>query len=443
MPATSPNHPFASPNAIPPRTSSTGILNLNASIAKQPSRTSVLRPLSEIDWLGQSKKSKTSHPADPSNAPAPNVSMQQPRPQTMAAQLNSPPRTEHTDMDSPMDNAQAGANLEASTNYPTPLSPPAEHAKDIGEELIYGNGVAWTEGKERILLGPYDYLYGHPGKDIRSQCIAAFNLWLKVPPERLEIITKVVGMLHTASLLVDDVEDSSILRRGIPVAHSIFGIPQTINSANYVYFRALSLLLSMNNPKLIEIFTEELLNLHRGQGMDLYWRDTLTCPSEADYLEMVGNKTGGLFRLAIKLMQAESHTDIDCTPLVSTIGLLFQILDDHLNLSPTSGYTTLKGLCEDLTEGKFSFPVIHAIRADPSNQILINILKQKTTDEEVKRYALRYMESKGSFEYSKGVIEELRGKTEEHVRGVERELGVDGKEGADALRVMLERLVLK
>ncbi|KAI4652060.1 hypothetical protein J4E93_002257 [Alternaria ventricosa] len=443
MPATSPNHPFASPNAIPPRTSSTGILNLNASIAKQPSRTSVLRPLSEIDWLGQSKKSKTSHPADPSNAPAQNVSMQQPRPQTMAAQLHLPPRTEHTDMVSPMDNAQAGASLEASTNYPTPLSPPAEHAKDIGEELIYGNGVAWTESKERILLGPYDYLYGHPGKDIRSQCIAAFNLWLKVPPERLEIITKVVGMLHTASLLVDDVEDSSILRRGIPVAHSIFGTPQTINSANYVYFRALSLLLSMNNPKLIEIFTEELLNLHRGQGMDLYWRDTLTCPSEADYLEMVGNKTGGLFRLAIKLMQAESHTDIDCTPLVSTIGLLFQILDDHLNLSPTSGYTTLKGLCEDLTEGKFSFPVIHAIRADPSNQILINILKQKTTDEEVKRYALRYMESKGSFEYSKGVIEELRGKTEEHVRGVERELGVDGKEGADALRVMLERLVLK
>jgi geranylgeranyl diphosphate synthase type 3 len=199
----------------------------------------------------------------------------------------------------------------------------------------------------------------------------------------------------------------------------------------------------MNNPKLIEIFTEELLNLHRGQGMDLYWRDSLTCPSEADYLEMVGNKTGGLFRLAIKLMQAESKTDIDCTPLVSTIGLLFQILDDHLNLSPTSGYTTLKGLCEDLTEGKFSFPVIHAIRADPSNQILINILKQKTTDEEVKRYALRYMESKGSFEYSKGVIGELRSKTDDHVRNIERELGQDGREGAEALRAMLARLVLK
>ena len=54
--------------------------------------------------------------------------------------------------------------------------------------------------------------------------------------------------------------------------------------------------------------SEELLNLHRGQGMDLFWRDTLTCPSEDDYLEMVENKTGGLFRLAVKLMQAESKS---------------------------------------------------------------------------------------------------------------------------------------
>ena len=116
-------------------------------------------------------------------------------------------------------------------------------------------------------------------------------------------------MLHTASLLVDDVEDSSLLRRGLPVAHSIFGTAQTINSANYVYFCALQELQKLGNPtKALEIYTEELLNLHRGQGMDLFWRDTLTCPSEDDYLEMVGNKTGGLFRLAVKLMQSESKS---------------------------------------------------------------------------------------------------------------------------------------
>jgi geranylgeranyl diphosphate synthase type 3 len=61
---------------------------------------------------------------------------------------------------------------------------------------------------------------------------------------------------------------------------------------------------------MIKAFTEELINLHRGQGMDIYWRDSLTCPSEADYLEMVSNKTGGLFRLAIKLLQADSTVNM-------------------------------------------------------------------------------------------------------------------------------------
>lgn len=270
----------------------------------------------------------------------------------------------------------------------------------------------WTPQKEKIIMGPYDYLFSHPGKDIRSALIKAFNAFLHVPPRSLEIITKVVGMLHTSSLLIDDVQDGSTLRRGVPVAHNIFGTAQTINSANYVYFLALQELLNLENKdEAMEIFTTELLNLHRGQGMDLYWRDTLTCPTEDDYLEMVQNKTGGLFRLAVKLMQAESPEKgrIDCVPLVNLMGLVFQVCDDYLNLS-SSVYTKNKGLCEDLTEGKFSFPVIHSVRSHPANLQLINILKQRTTDEEVKRYAVKYMEGTGSFEYTKRVIHELKTK---------------------------------
>lgn len=398
---------FPSPNAIPPRTSSYGIPNLKH-------QTSALRPLSEVDWLSSSKKSKLYHSS--SLPMSMDASMYQ-------SPASPPPPPQQQQQQQPPDDG-----------------PP----KCLGDDLINGRRPRWSEEKERILLGPYEYLLGHPGKDIRSQCIAAFNQWLQVPPERLEIITRVVGMLHTASLLVDDVEDNSVLRRGIPVANSIFGVAQTINSANYVYFKALQELTLMGNPKLLEIFTEELLNLHRGQGMELHWRDSLQCPSEADYLEMVDNKTGGLFRLAVKLMQAESPVNIDCNPLVSTIGLLFQILDDHLNLSPTSGYTSLKGLCEDLTEGKFSFPVITAIRADPASRVLYNILKQKTTDDEVKRYAVRFLDEKGSFAYSARVIAELRAKAEELIAGVESALGPEvGARGAGALRAVLGKLVLK
>ena len=69
--------------------------------------------------------------------------------------------------------------------------------------------------------------------------------------------------------------------------------------------------------------------------------------------------------------------------------------------------TKNKGLCEDLTEGKFSFPIIHSIRARPENLQLLNILKQKTTDDGVKKYAVSYMEATGSFDYCRKVLTTL------------------------------------
>ena len=306
---------------------------------------------------------------------------------------------------------------------------PSSHRRQTSE--------AWNTQKEKILLGPYDYLFAHPGKDFRTGLIQAFDAFLHVPAPSLTVITKVIGMLHTSSLLIDDVQDNSILRRGIPVAHNIFGTAQTINSANYVYFLALQELQNLKNrDEANHIFTNELLNLHRGQGMDLYWRDTLTCPTEDDYLEMVQNKTGGLFRLAVKLMQAESAEKgrVDCVPLVNLMGLIFQICDDCLNLSSNT-YAQNKGLCEDLTEGKFSFPIIHSIRTNPSNLQLINILRQKTLDDEVKRYAVKYMESTGSFQYAKKVVRELKGKAAALINDLDRGTG-QGEE----VKKILERM---
>ena len=140
-------------------------------------------------------------------------------------------------------------------------------------------------------------------------------------------------MLHNSSLLIDDIEDESKQRRGCLSAHEVYGVAQTINSANYVYFEAQDQLRKLENwPQAFLVFNEELMNLHRGQGMELYWRDTLQPPSEADYLQMIANKTGGLFRMVLRLLQCVSKCDYELEPLVDVIGLMFQILDDYKNL---------------------------------------------------------------------------------------------------------------
>ncbi|KAE9572913.1 hypothetical protein COL154_002333 [Colletotrichum chrysophilum] len=388
-PSNNPSFPSSPPNAIPPRRSSTS----HSSSSSTTAAAAATVPSS------LSAQATASVPTTSSKAPLRTV------PETdwlnRAASVSS--RThKHSHSSSSHRRRPSGALTTTSFTVTMQPPPPPDPSRYATADLNFTR-KAWPEEKDKVITGPFDYLFAHPGKDFRAQLIQAFNIFLDVPQSSLDVITNVVGMLHTASLLIDDVEDSSSLRRGLPVAHNIFGVAQTINSANYIYFCALQEVQKLKNSKAISIFAEELVHLHRGQGMDLFWRDTLTCPTEEDYLEMVGNKTGGLFRLGIKLMQAESRSLTDCVDLVNIMGLIFQIRDDYMNLS-SQEYSDNKGMCEDLTEGKFSFPIIHSIRSDPSDLKLINILGQKTNDVEVKRYAVSRMESTGSFDYTKQVV---------------------------------------
>jgi geranylgeranyl diphosphate synthase type 3 len=254
------------------------------------------------------------------------------------------------------------------------------------------------------LLEPYYYINSNPGKDVRGALIDCFQTWFQIQDfNAIRVIKDIIADLHNASLLIDDIEDNSKLRRGQPVAHLIYGVAPVINCANYVYFLALQKCHSLHNNQATQIFIQELLNLHRGQGLDIWWRDHNICPTEEEYKSMVVDKTGGLFRLAVGLLQsfATCHPNTDFGPLVNHLGLFFQIRDDLINLADVE-YFKSKSFCEDLTEGKFSFPVIHCIRTNTEGRgsRLQSILKQKTEDLDVKRYAQKLMRDSKSLQYT-------------------------------------------
>ncbi|XP_008138664.3 geranylgeranyl pyrophosphate synthase [Eptesicus fuscus] len=265
------------------------------------------------------------------------------------------------------------------------------------------------EKVQRILLEPHKYLLLLPGKQVRTKLSQAFNHWLKIPDDKLQIIIEVTEMLHNVSLLIDDIEDNSKLRRGFPVAHSIYGIPSVINSAKYVYFLGLEKVLALDHLNAVKLFTHQLLELHQGQGLDIHWRDSYTCPTEEEYKAMVQQKTGGLFGLAVGLMQLFFDYKEDLKSLLDTLGLFFQIRDDYANLH-SEEYSENKSFCEDLTEGKFSFPTIHAIWLKPESTQVRNILRQRTENIDIKKYCVHYLESVGSFEYTWNTLRELESK---------------------------------
>ncbi|THH23082.1 hypothetical protein EUX98_g8100 [Antrodiella citrinella] len=251
---------------------------------------------------------------------------------------------------------------------------------------------------------------------------------------------------HSPTLMftVDDIEDDAQLRRGVPVSHKIYGIPQTINSANYVYFLAYQQLFSLRNDtdvhpdddgkrlvspqELDRVVTSELLSLHRGQGLEILWRDSLQCPTEEQYISMVNNKTGGLFRVAVKLMMACATTnyDVDYVPLVNLFGIYFQIRDDYMNLQ-SDLYAENKGFAEDLTEGKFSFPIVHGVRADTTNRQLLNVLQKRPDTPTLKHHAISYLRNHTkSFDYTKSVMSSL----EKDLRELLQKLGGNPEKSA-------------
>ena len=246
--------------------------------------------------------------------------------------------------------------------------------------------------------------------------------------------------------MLDDIQDSSDLRRGKPAAHKVFGVPQTINSAYLGMIHAIQAAQELQHPEAVRIVLEEIENLHIGQGHDLHWTRHASCPMEDEYLEMVSLKTGGLFRLPCRLMMLltpnQSEVKDELESLITLIGQTFQIRDDYQNLA-SAEYTSQKGFCDDLDEGKFSFPLIHCLSSARSEVMeVIEMMRARVESggvmHEMKSSLLERMREAGSLEYTKCVLAGMKEQTEESIGRVERAM----QEENWVLRSFVEKLAV-
>ena len=98
-------------------------------------------------------------------------------------------------------------------------------------------------------------------------------------------------------------------------------------------------------------------------------------------------------------VQSFSDDARDFIPLCNDLGLYYQVMDDVLNLKSAEMFGH-KSFCEDLTEGKFSFPIVHHVLASPGDSRVLNIMRKKTTDATIKQFAVRCLEETQSFAYA-------------------------------------------
>jgi geranylgeranyl pyrophosphate synthase len=274
------------------------------------------------------------------------------------------------------------------------------------------------------LEAPIDYTQSMSSKNVRLQLIDAFSLWLPLPPSALCIIKDVINYLHNSSLMIDDIQDGSLLRRGETATHVIFGQAQTINSATYMFVQATKIIHYLHKPALITVMIEELENLFIGQSWELRWRSTMYCPSENEYFAMVDHKTGSMFRMLLRLMLTMGESEVNNTvfdSLSRVMGRWYQVRDDYLNLVGTE-YTKKKGFCEDLDEGKFSYPVIRCCANAATRDIVLGIIQRRNLPNlpvESKLQVLRLMEKTGVIRATWDLVMKLQNEIEGEIGRLE------------------------
>ncbi|KAL3459287.1 isoprenoid synthase domain-containing protein [Aspergillus heterothallicus] len=266
---------------------------------------------------------------------------------------------------------------------------------------------------EEAVLAPWKYTQSLPGKRTVGRMIECLQAWFTLPTESVNIIAEVTTMLFNATLMLDDIQDESQLRRGKPAAHAVFGQAQTVNSATYLYVKGGRRLKGViHADDCGKVFLDELETLAFGQALELQWKFEKTCPSTKEYLVMIDNKTGGFFRLVLRLLEVESvsEPDPELMHLFTLLGRYYQIRDDYMNLA-SEEYTAKKGFCEDLSEGKFSFPLLHLLQHSPHPDTVRGVMfhREDKTDFsiEMKQFILAEMKEAGSLTYTMNLLEEL------------------------------------
>ncbi len=228
-----------------------------------------------------------------------------------------------------------------------------------------------------------------------------------------------IELIHNGTIIIDDIEDDSSIRRGKPCLHRIYGEDISINVGNALYFIPLKVIVNSDfdisiKEKAFEIYSREMINLHFGQSMDIFWhkgkRKEIT---EKQYLQMVSFKTGTLARLAARLAALLSGKDENTQEILGkmaeTIGIGFQIQDDILDITSKEREKFGKAFGNDITEGKRSLMVIRALETgdEKDKKRLLEILDSHTKDKDMIKEAIGILEKHDAVNYAKNLARKM------------------------------------
>jgi len=230
-------------------------------------------------------------------------------------------------------------------------------------------------------------------------------------------------VVHNGTLIADDIEDSSEMRRGKPCTYRIYGLDIAVNLSQAMYFLPMIVLSDKRDRipinvarKIYEVYIQEMMKLSIGQAIDIAWHRGLIPAeglSEEHYLQMCAYKTGTLARMSAKMAAILAGLSDEAVEragrFAESLGVAFQIQDDILDITGEEFARRKGGLGMDITEGKITLMVIYTLRRadEVDRRDLLRILSMHTKDESLKMKAIDIMHKCGAVEYTKNIASRL------------------------------------
>ena len=215
-----------------------------------------------------------------------------------------------------------------------------------------------------------EYLRAGGGKRIRPALLLLSAKLFNYKGTGAVKLASVVEIIHTATLVHDDIIDEAQTRRGRPAANTQWGNSKCVLAGDWLYMQAFKIAVQERNFHILDVLIELTQQMVEGELLQMEKLGSLISPQE--YLDLIYRKTACLFSVCMRvggiLGGATAEQEARLGQYGRALGLAFQIVDDVLDLTASESVLG-KPVASDLREGKVTMPVIHALeRCTPAER---------------------------------------------------------------------------